>query len=523
MVFLLFMIGLELSFERLNTMRRLLLGMGSAKLLGCTAAIGAILLGFGRAPSEALILGACLALSSTAVVVQVLAEQKRLGSATGRASFAILLLEDIAVVPLLVLVSVLGATAGGDFVGSLGWIVLKAIGAVSAIVLAGRYLLRPVFRLVAATKSPELFMAACLLVIVGTSVITAMSGLSMALGAFLAGLILAETEYRRQVEVTIEPFKGLLLGVFFFSVGMTLDIDRALAQPWLILAATIGLLIVKAAVTYPVMRAFRIGRSAAVEGSALLAPGGEFAFVVLGLAMALGVVKADAGGIAVTVATLSLMALPFVGLAARRVGRRFEPVKTLPEETSVQPEADGKPRVIVVGFGRVGRLVGSMLEEHRVRYIAVDADPSNVVEARRKGQPVFFGDASRAEFIERCGLADAAAVVVTMDNRQAVESVATAVRALRPDIVLVARAKDRSHARDLYARGVTEAVPEAFEASLHLAEATLIGAGVPLGLAIASVHERRDQFRAEFQRIDRGDTRTNVARIRARRAATTPE
>ncbi len=383
----------------------------------------------------------------------------------------------------------------------------------------GRYLLRPLFRRVAATGSRELFMAACLLVIVGTSLVTAVSGLSMALGAFLAGLILAETEYRREIEVTIEPFKGLLLGVFFFSVGMSLDVEKILAQPFAVIGAVMALIAIKAAVTYPVMRAFGIGRPAALEASALMSPGGEFAFVVLGLAVTQGVIGADIGVFAITVASLSLAILPLVGMAGRKAARRMEPRRALPAEALVEPEADIEAKALVIGFGRVGQLVASMLEENGVSYIAVDTDPASVAEGRRKGKPVYYGDASRPEFLERCGVARAMSAVITMDDRASVERVALAVRSLRPDIVVVARARDRAHARLLYERGVTEAVPEAFEASLHLAEATLIGAGVPLGLAIASVHERRDQFRAEFQRIDRGEARTNVAKIRARRAA----
>lgn len=517
-VFLLFMIGLELSFERLKTMRKLVFGMGSAKLVLANIAIGAPLLLLGRTPTEALVVGACLGLSSTALVVQVLAEQKRLGTITGRSSFAILLFEDIAVVPLLVFVSVLGSAAGGSLMGSLSLATLKAMGAVATIFLAGRYLLRPVFRRVAATQSPELFMAACLLVIFGTSLITAVSGLSMALGAFLAGLILAETEYRRQIEVTIEPFKGLLLGVFFFAVGMSLDVSKIIAQPVAIIGAVLALLLLKAAVTYPVMRAFRINMPVALESSALLAPAGEFAFVVLGLAVSLKVIAPDLGGFALTVASLSLVVLPLVAMVGRRLARRVAPPAALPAEALVQPDADGQAKVIVVGFGRVGQLVASMLDEHKVPYLAVDTDPASVAAGRRAGRPVYFGDASRPEFLERCGIKQASAVVVTMDNRASVEKIATTARTMREDLVIVARAKDRTHARQLYERGVTEAVPEAFEASLHLAEATLISAGVPLGLAIASVHERRDQFRAEFQTIDRGDARTGVARIRSRRS-----
>lgn len=518
-VFLLFMIGLELSFERLKTMRKLVFGMGSVKLGLCAAALAGGILLAGWSAREALIVGSCLALSSTALVVQVLAEQKRLGTGTGRSSFAILLFEDIAVVPLLVLVSVLGAPAAGSLLSSLGLAGLKAFVAIGLIGLAGRFLLRPVFRRVAATRSPELFMAACLLVIFGTSLLTAASGLSMALGAFLAGLILAETEYRREIEVTIEPFKGLLLGVFFFGVGMSLNLGAILAQPLVVLTALLGVLVVKALVTYPVMRAFGVNRPAALEGAALLSPGGEFAFVVLGLAIGLKVIGDDIGALAITTASLSLAILPLMGLAGRKLARRVQPARTLPEEALVEPDLAGRPKVIIAGYGRVGQLVGSMLEENRVPYLAVDTDPASVAQGRKAGRPVYYGDASRPEFLHRCGIADVSAVVVTMDNRVAVEAVARTVRALRSDVIIVARARDRAHARQLYERGVTEAVPEAFEASLHLAEATLIGAGIPLGIAIASVHERRDQFRAEFQTIDRGEARTSVAKLRARRTA----
>jgi CPA2 family monovalent cation:H+ antiporter-2 len=286
-----------------------------------------------------------------------------------------------------------------------------------------------------------------------------------------------------------------------------------------IAGAVVALLVLKGLVTYPVLRLFRISRPAALESAALLSPAGEFAFVVLGLAMSLSVIGTDLGGFALTVASLSLAILPLVGLAGRRLAKRIETAKVLPAEALVEPDGEPTARVLIAGFGRVGQLVASMLEENKVPYIAVDTDPASVAAGRQAGRPVYFGDAARAEFLARCGLSKAIAVVVTMDSRTAVEAVSKTVRSLREDVILVARAKDRAHARLLYQRGVTEAVPEAFEASLHLAEATLIGAGVPLGLAIASVHERRDQFRAEFQTIDRGDARTGVARIRERQKA----
>ena len=517
-VFLLFMIGIELSFERLGTMRWLVFGLGGAKLLLAAFAIALASLLAGAARQDALMIGICLALSSTALVVQLLADQKRLGTTTGRASFAVLLFEDIAVVPILVGISVLGAPSSSSLVATLGMAGLKAAIAILSIILVGRYLLRPVFRGVAATKSPELFMAACLLVIVGTSLVTAISGLSMALGAFLAGLLLAETEYRREIEVTIEPFKGLLLGVFFFSVGMSLDIGSILAAPLKTFICVFALMAIKTTVSFPLMRLFKIHRAASLESALLLSSAGEFAFVVLGLAIELKVIDRSFGGFAITVGSLSLALLPFVGPLARRISRRSQPVKALSAEASEIPDQAETHQVIIVGFGRVGRLVASMLEEHKISYLAIDADAPSVTLSRRRGEKVYYGNAMRPEFLERCGLAVAQAVVVTMDSRIAVENVTVAVRQLRPDVPLIVRARDSAQARDLYRKGATEAVPEAFEASLHLAEATLIGAGVPLGLVIGSIHERRDRFRAEFQTIDRGDIRAEIARKRSRMA-----
>ncbi len=506
-IFLMFMVGLGLSIKRLKTMRVLVFGMGFLKLAAASLAIGLCIAAMGGGPREVIIIGISLAMSSTALVLQLLADQKRLATGTGRASFAVLLFEDLAVLPLLVLISVLAQPASADLGASLGSAALKAAVAIAAILLIGRFALRPVFRGVAETKSPELFMAACLLVITVTSFVTALSGLSMALGAFLGGLLLAETEFRREIEVTIEPFKGLLIGVFFFSVGLSLDTARIIAEPLLAAGAVLGLAVIKAAVTFPVLRLFRVSQAAALEAALLLSSAGEFSFVALGLAVTAGVINSEAGGFALMAGTLSLALLPLIAPLARRFSRRAGPAEPLPAGAEAVPEGAKAGQVIIAGFGRVGQLVASLLDEHEIPYLAIDSDAKAVAAARRAGKPVFYGNADRTEFLERCGIAASSAVVVTMDSRAAVEAVAAAVRQARPDIVLVARARDRAHARALYAGGVTEAVPEAFEASLHLAEASLIGAGVPLGKVIASVHERRDRFRAEFQTIDRGGAR----------------
>lgn len=521
-VLLLFMIGLELSFERLRTMKRMVFGLGGLQVLLSLSAIGLVAFAFGLSAVSAVVIGSCLALSSTALVIQELANQKRLATPVGRTAFSVLLFQDIAVVPILMLVGILAAGSTVSLGASLGLTAIKALFAIGAIVLVGRFVLRPLFRSVARTHSAELFMAASLLVIIATSLVAAASGLSMALGAFMAGLVLAETEYRRALEVTIEPFKGLLLGVFFFSVGMSLDLNDFMAMPGSILGGVIALIVIKAGLVMVLAFAFGLPRAVGIECAFLLAPAGEFAFVVIGQALGLGVLDAQSARLGLAVASLSMIILPVVGWLGLRLAKRSIPTLTHPA-LSEKPEPEAQTgHVVIAGFGRVGRLVAAILEEHRVPYLAIDGDVDQVIAARAAGKPVFYGDAARSDFLKSCGIMAAKAVAVTMDNRAAVESVVAAARALRPNVVLVARAKDRAHARSLYELGVTEAVPEAFEASLHLAEATLIGSGVPLGLAIASVHEQRDRFRAEFQRIDRGDIRTDAARLRAKREGRTP-
>jgi monovalent cation:H+ antiporter-2, CPA2 family len=520
-VFLLFMIGLELSFERLWTMRRIVFGLGflQVAVTGSVLMVAARL--FGLSPAASIILGFAFALSSTALVVQLLSDQKRLGTSTGRTAFSILLFQDIAVVPLLVLVSVMGKGDSVSLASDLGLAALKAVIAIGAIVLLGRYVLRPLFRSVARTRSGDLFMAASLLVVIGTGLVTAASGLSMALGAFIAGLILAETEYRREIEATIEPFKGLLIGVFFFSVGMSLDFAEVLRDPIPVFGGLMLLLVIKTVLTYALARLAKINRGAAAETALLLAPGGEFAFVLLALASTQKLIPESVITLGIAITALGMALTPALGLLGRRIKLRLQPQALLPEPRTDAPVPDGvgdAPDAIVAGYGRVGELVCGMLLEHGVTFVALDNDPDLVARGRKRGHRTYFGDAANVDMLMRCGLDSARVLIITMDSRAAVENVAKVARTLKPELVIVARAKDPAHATALYAAGVTEAVPEAIEASLHISEAALIGAGVPLGLAIASIHEQRDRYRAEFQRIKRGE-RDPVARLRARRAA----
>ena len=496
--FLLFVIGLELSPARLMTMRRLVFGLGSLQVLVCGVVIGGIASQFVDA-SAALVLGAGLALSSTAIVIEVLSAEKRVASTSGRVSFAVLLLQDLAVIPLMFVVGTLGDKSGGSLLQALLIALAQALLTIVVIVGGGRFLLRPLFRLVAASDNRELFMAATLFVAIGTGVLTAAAGMSMALGAFIAGLLLAETEYRRAIETTIEPFKSLLLGVFFFSVGMSLDLAVVAAHPFLVVGALLGLMLIKGVLILALGRLYRLPRWVSIEVAALLAPAGEFAFVIFALAASTDVLTPEVAALAVATASLSMATIPLTGAIGRRIGKRYEPPSKADAEADVLPPEDKIERTIIVGYGRVGRLVAEMLERHEVSYLAVDADSRGVAKWRRDRRPVFWGDATDSAFLERCGLAEAAALVVTIDNPRSIEKVVTTARALRPDIVIVARSRDAEHARILYSLGVTDAVPETIEASLQLSEAALAGLGIAAGPVIASIHERRDEFRRQLQ------------------------
>jgi monovalent cation:H+ antiporter-2, CPA2 family len=497
-VFLLFMIGLELSWQRLRSLRRYVFGLGALQVLGGAAVLAAVAMLAGQPLVAAVTLGSALALSSTAIVMPILAEQKRQHALAGRATFSVLLFQDLAVAPILITVTLVGQQSGGEFTPKVLLAFLPALAGVAGLVLFGRLLLRPMLRSVARAKSEELFVAACLLVVIGAGLVSALTGLSMAIGAFIAGLLLAETEFRHEVEVTIEPFKGLLLGVFFVSVGIGLNVPLILDRPAVVLSVAAGLIIVNGAMVLGLGRLFGLSNRQAAEAALLLAGAGEFAFVILSEAMGKGIVSREAGETALVSATLSMFAIPALSALGRRIGGRKTGAPLIGAEPDAQtPEG---PRVIVAGYGRVGRLVGEMLAWHGIAWVAADQDSRLVELGRRAGQAVYFGDVARAEFLVRCGLADARALVVTMDDPEGAETIVAVARELRPDLTIVCRARDARHAQRLYDLGATDAVPETIEASLQLSEAVLVDVGVPMGLVIASIHERRDAFRTALNR-----------------------
>ncbi len=512
-VFLLFLIGLELSFERLKTMRKLVFGLGGLQVVLSTLvlAISADVLGF--APKQAVVIGMALALSSTAITIQLFAEQKRLGSQAGRISFAVLLMQDVAVIPMLLIVSALSAPEGTNLGFALAWAVGQAILAAILIVLVGRYALTPLLRVVALTKSPDLFLAAVLFIAVGTGAAATLAGLSMAIGAFIAGLVLAETEYRRAIETIIEPFKGLLLGFFFLMVGLNLDLALLLQSPVKIVASAIGLITVKFAVMTLCGKIFRLPNRPMLEAAMLLGPGGEFAFVMLASATSLGLFKSSETAATLLLVTLTMMLIPFLSRLAKSLRKALDENRPGHGYQMEPPPEPQTAHVIIAGFGRVGTLVADMLKEQSIPYVALDFDVANVTRGRNAGYEVYYGDADNLAFLETCGLKDAKALAITMDAPQRVEQILKLVRADHTKLKIIARARDERHAQKLYEAGVTEAVPETIEASLQLAEAILVETGVPMGLAIAAVHERRDVSRKLLGRPDR---RAEVAKARSR-------
>jgi len=500
-VFLLFLIGLELSFQRLAAMRRLVIGLGGSQVLLTSAVIAGVAVAIWKNPQEAIVLGASLSLSSTAIVLELLSNQERLTTSVGRASFSVLLAQDLAVIPILLFVSILAGQSGRSVFASLATALLQAAIAVTVIVVFGRVLLRPLFRLVATARSSEVFIAAVLFVIVAAGVIADQARLSMALGAFVAGLLLAETEYRKAIEATVAPFKGLLLGLFFFTVGMGVDLRELLHEPVLLLASVAGLIAVKSLLLIGLGRLFRLSWPVAVETGLLLGPGGEFAFVGIGMAAAAGLIDAALASFALAVTSVTMALTPILSFAARQIVR-LAWRKGVDPELAARP-AGGERHAIVVGYGRVGKVVCGLLREHGISYIAADSDAATVSRDRRAQHEVYYGDAADPRFLESCGLARAAGVIITIHSANIIDQVVAHVRAMRPDVLIVSRARDADHARHLYKLGATDAVPETIEASLQLSEAALVGLGVATGPAIASIHEKRDEIRHSLQKAAR--------------------
>ena len=472
-IFLLFVIGLELSFERLWTMRRLVFGLGSAQVLVTGAVIAAIAHGWGNDLATAIILGACLALSSTAIVTALLVEGGRLGTSAGRATFSILLMQDLAVVPILFAVSVLGSMAMENAALGFGMALGEAALTVAAIYVVGRLMLRPLLHMVAKADSRESFVAICLLLAVGTAAVTGYAGLSMALGAFLAGLLIAETEFRHQVKVDIEPFKGLMLGLFFLSVGMGIDWRVVLEQPILVLSSAIGLILLKVAINFGLALAWRLPRHRAGEVAIMLGQAGEFGFLVINLSVTVGLLDAPIAQFMLIVVGLTMLATPGLDWLARKAARLLEPEEGLSEDERDMIDDEIEGHVIVAGFGRVGETIAAMLDRQDIRYLAIERDPGLARAAQDEGRRVRLGDAARLDVLRESSLEQASALVITIGDEEATEALAQEIHRQAPALPIFARARDQKHADRLIDVGASFAVPETIEGSLRLAEVLL--------------------------------------------------
>jgi len=493
-VFLLFMIGLELSVERLKAMRTMVFGLGFAQVMVSGAVIAAAAMWWGNSVQASIIIGLCLALSSTAVIMQLLMERGEFATRMGRTSFAVLLAQDLAVVPLLMLITIFAAGESGHVAELVGTALLRAVIAVLLIIFVGRWLVRHLYRMVTWTQSPELFMALTLLAVLGTAWFTGFAGLSMALGAFLAGLLLSETEFRHQVETDIEPFKGLLLGLFFISIGMGIDFG-VLAQEWLnVILGVVGLIVLKAGILIGLVRAFGLPLTTSLRTGLILSAGGEFAFVGVTAAMGSDIISEPVAQYMLIVAAVSMAMTPFLAdlgawlktLIDDRMGA--EPIQ------ASEDEARGlEGHVIIAGYGRVGQTVAKMLGDLKHPYMALDLNVPRTRDCRAKGEPVYYGDAAKTEVLERIGADHAGAVVITLDNFAAASRAVEAIRDRWPGIPIFVRAWDMSHSDELFKLGATGVVPETLESSLQLAGQVLESLGTPreaVGDIISRIREK---------------------------------
>ena len=507
---LLFALGLELSVERLRTMRKLVFGIGIAQIAACAAALTLALIPLGLDFGITMVIAVALTMSSTAVGLQMLSASGRMSTQAGRSAFGILLAQDIAIAPILLLITA-GSASGGFFPA-----LAMGLLAIGCIVLAGRLVVPTLFLQAARTRRPELFLAAALVVLIGSAVAATSVGISPAIVALIAGVMLAETEYRRQIEAAIAPFEGLLLGVFLIWVGMQLDLGAVMANPILIIGGVVAVCLVKGLTILAVLRASGRNLGVSTHVAALLASPSETSLILLGTAATIGLTTSDQAETALLITGLALAIAPMLGILGQHLESRLGHAATV--ETHIEPVVPG--RTVIIGFGRVGQLVAAMLDTHGQPYLAVDSDPDEVARLRATGKTVVYGDARRPELLHNLGLDTARAVVLTIDGAHSLESLVRSIREVHPDLSVVVRARDADHASHLYGLGVSEAVPETVESSLQLAEAVLVDLGVPMGLVIASVHAKRSELREQIQAGNTGHGRVT---LRGRSRAALPE
>ena len=495
-VLLLFIIGLELSPRRLWLMRKAVFGVGLAQVLLTGAILGAIaLFGFAQSLPAALVLGLGLALSSTAFGLQTLAETKQLNAPHGRLAFAILLFQDIAAIPLIALVPLLAASGPDTSHGDSLQHGLTIFASIAVVIVGGRYLLRPVFRIVARTGLPEVSTATALLVVIGTAWLMELAGISMALGAFLAGLLLADSEYRHELESQIEPFKGLLLGLFFISVGMGANLSLLFDTPWLLLGLTALLIAVKLPMLMLVGRLGGLNTANALSLGVVLAAGGEFAFVVFKLGKDQGLLDSYTYDLLLMTITLSMAATPRLLMACARLLKRPPATREVPEQyKDIQTDA---PRVVIVGMGRMGQIVSRILRAQKIPFIALDTSVDAIEMTRTFEQaPVFYGDPMRAEVLHAAKVGEAEYLIVTTDDPEITTRTAERIKRLYPHLKVLARARNRQHVHKLMDVGA-EPIRETFHSSLEMSRRALVG----LGLSDDQAADRIQRFAEHDEQV----------------------
>ncbi len=489
-ILLLFTIGLELSFNRLWQMRKLVFGLGAAELLIIGSSIGVVLAMMGQYWTGAMALGLALALSSTAIVLPI----SGTSSPVGKAALSMLLFEDVAIVPIIFMLGALAPYAQADGLTGLWTTLWQGMAVVAVLLVAGRFLLPVLFAQAARTKSPEVFLAATLVVVIGASLATGMAGLSPIVGALIAGLLIAETEFHGEVETIIEPFKGLALGIFLITIGMSIDLQALRDNLGMILTAVVLVLVFKAIVTGVLLRMMGARRNTATETGILMASPSETTLIVLSAASTAMLIQPGTTQFWQIVTAIGLTITPILAFVGRAVARRVDPVPDVAQDDSAPAG-----RVIVVGGGRVGRLVSDMLRVHDQPYITIESDADLAMEDKRDGYNVIFGNAARLETLRALRVQDAAAIVLTMDAPVLAQRLVSRLRKTYPNLLIVSRARDAAHAAALYKAGASHAVPETLESSLQLSEAVLVDIGVAMGPVIASIHEKRDEMRAQIQ------------------------
>jgi CPA2 family monovalent cation:H+ antiporter-2 len=502
-LFLMFTIGLELSAARLWALRRWVFAGGMSQIVLTAVLIGGMAYVFGNRTETAVVLGLVLALSSTAAVMQLLAERRTLGTPLGQAGFAILMMQDLAVVPLFLLLGVMASGQSDNLLPLLGGALAKSALAVMLIYVVGRRLVQPLFRHFSRRGQPDVFMALTLLCALGIAALTAAAGLSLALGAFLAGLLLAETEFRHEVEVTIEPFKGLLMGLFFMSVGMQIDLRQIAESPVWMPLSVVGLFLIKMAVLAVVFRAGGFSWGRAVEGGLLMGQGGEFAFIIVGYALTAGLIDPAVAQFMMLVVGFSLFATPAAAKLGRAVGDWWEQHRRndAADQHMAAPELmDG--HVLIAGFGRVGQLLARILADRGIRYVALESDGRLAGQLHSQGLPVYFGDAERVELLRKLHADRAAAIVLTMDHAASALHAVTAIRRECPHTPLFARSRDEKHALALKKAGATMVFPETLESSLQLSSLVLQTMGESEAAATHIVQAERERRIAMLQGVE---------------------